>query len=827
MDPTTAHRRRRPLARAVTALVVGIVALGASLPHPATAAWTTGGGGASAVVAQSIPTAATPTAVVTGRNAAVSWAATTLTGGTPVDGYALTRVDASTGVAQALTSCTGTITTTSCTETNVPTGTWRYRVEAVRGGWAGPMSAASSAVTVSSSTLTFTSSTTIPSASLPATLSGNLAGFASNEGITYRLDGVTGPVLSGSPSSVNASGNRAFTVTIPSGTDNSPHSVFAVGSMGNYASAAITVVVPLNLTALEMFDVNTNGRIDRVVATFDRALAPYTAGVTPWTLTSPPSGATLSSVTVSGNAATLHLTEGTGTPTTAVGSFRVALTANAAGVRDVNGQTAAFSATAPTDRAAPALTALPSMNDADADGKVDQVTMAWSEALATYSAGTSPWSLAGVPSGGTLSSVSASGTATTLTISEGAGAADTAVGAFAVSLASAANGIRDAGGNRTSLSGVVPADRARPVRLAMQAFDDDLNGRFDRVLVNFTEALDAYSAGATPWSMTSAPSGTAISGVTVSGSSATLALAESTAPLTSIGSWRITLATNAAGIHDAADNLSSFTSIAPTDLAAPALVSTTMQDLSGGDGYVDRVALVFSETLATYSAGTTPWTLADAPSGSVVTAAARSTATINLTLGSPSGQPDTAVGGFTVSMAAIANGVRDSAGNITAALGPISPVDGAGPAPAAFVTTVTGSTAGRFEAGDRVVLSLSEQLGSTVTLASTATVTLSDPSGSSSDTMAVPGVFPGARSTGSNSYLGTNNASASFTGSTLALAPDRTSITITLGTCSGACATLGTATSAANFSVLLATGLRDQAGNAPATTARSIGIRLF
>ena len=72
-----------------------------------------------------------------------------------------------------------------------------------------------------------------------------------------------------------------------------------MGSLGNYASAAITIVDPLTLTSLQMFDVNTNGRVDRVVATFARTLAPYTAGNTPWTLTRPRLGATLASVSVS------------------------------------------------------------------------------------------------------------------------------------------------------------------------------------------------------------------------------------------------------------------------------------------------------------------------------------------------------------------------------------------------------------------------------------------------------------------------------------------------------------------------------------------------
>ena len=409
------------------------------------------------------------------------------------------------------------------------------------------------------------------------------------------------------------------------------------------------------------------------------------------------------------------------------------------------------------------------MNDTTANGKVDQVTMTWSETVATYSAGTTPWTLNNVPSGGTLTTAAATTTTGTLTIAEGAGAADTAVGAFSISLAASPTGIRDAAGNQTSFTGVVPQDKARPIRLTTQAFDDDVNGKFDRVLVTFTEALANYTAGTTPWTMTSPPAGMSIASVTVPGGSpsATLALNESTTPLTSIGSWRITLASNAAGIRDAAGNLSTGAAVAPTDRAAPVLRTATMQDLTGADGYVDRVALLFSETLMTYTAGTTPWTLANAPSGSSVSAAAVTTATVNLTLATPTTAPDTAVGAFTVSMAANAAGVRDTAGNITAAFGPVAPIDGAAPVPASFTTTVTGATPGRFETGDAVALTLSEPLALSVNLTSPITVTLTDPTGGGNDTLAIPGLFSSGRATGSNTYQTNNNTSASFTGSTI------------------------------------------------------------
>ncbi|MDW8339788.1 MAG: hypothetical protein RMM28_11690, partial [Thermoleophilia bacterium] len=55
-----------------------------------------------------------------------------------------------------------------------------------------------------------------------------------------------------------------------------------------------------SLVSLVVLDVDRDGRVDRVEATFDEPLGPYTAGTSPWTLASVPSGGTLSSVSPSG-----------------------------------------------------------------------------------------------------------------------------------------------------------------------------------------------------------------------------------------------------------------------------------------------------------------------------------------------------------------------------------------------------------------------------------------------------------------------------------------------------------------------------------------------
>ena len=148
-----------------------------------------------------------------------------------------------------------------------------------------------------------------------------------------------------------------------------------------------------------------------------------------------------------------------------------------------------------TESYAPHLTLL-ELFDVDADGKVDRIVATFSESLATYTAGTAPWTLTNVPSGGTLASVAVAGAQATLTITEGAGAADTAVGALTVTLASSASGIRDANGNLSSFAATAPLDRAGPVPVLIASTNAGTLGRIDAgdaLLVAFSEAILATS----------------------------------------------------------------------------------------------------------------------------------------------------------------------------------------------------------------------------------------------------------------------------------------------------------------------------------------------
>jgi glucoamylase len=235
---------------------------------------------------------------------------------------------------------------------------------------------------------------------------------------------------------------------------------------------------------------------------------------------------------------------------------------------------------------------------------------------------------------------------------------------------------------------------------------------------------------------------------------------------------------------------------------------------------------VFSETLSSYTAGNTPWTLANVPSAGTLSSVAVSTTTATLTLTEGGSAADTTVGTMTVALATSATGIRDAAGN-QASFAATAPADGAGPVPVT-ITDTNGTTDGKIQPGDTLVVTFSEPLKASTVPTST-TVSLTDPSTTANDTLNIVGITSGERDTGANTYISSNATSAAFAASTVALSNANKTVTITVGpTCSGtACASgLGTATVTSTLSFVAATTLTDAAGNAAAGT-KTQAIRLF
>jgi hypothetical protein len=222
------------------------LALGASaaaiVSAPAWAGWVSAATGTGAAKAASLPTGSQPAVSVSNRSVTVDWSASALPGGASVDGYVVKR-HATGGQVQTIgAGCSGTLTALTCTESSVPAGDWRYSVSPKHGNWLGAESTQSAVATVASPMLSFSSSTTL--SSLPATLGGTIANFVPGQTVTYRLDDATsGTTLTGSisPTPVQSSGGANVSVTIPAGTASGAHTVYAIGSAGDVASAGITV----------------------------------------------------------------------------------------------------------------------------------------------------------------------------------------------------------------------------------------------------------------------------------------------------------------------------------------------------------------------------------------------------------------------------------------------------------------------------------------------------------------------------------------------------------------------------------------------------------
>ena len=224
------------------ALLAALVAV-AALPVPAMASWQAAGTGKAYSKATSIGAGNVPTVSVTGRNVTVNWSASSVSGGPAAASYTVKRYNGA-GVQQTIGSgCSGAIAATSCTENGVPSGNWRYSVTPRYQSWTGAESAQSTAATVGSPSLSLSPSTVT---SLPQNLTGQIQNFISGQTVSFRLDNpTTGTVLTGNitPTPVPNSGAANVSVTLPNGTTNGAHDVYAIGDQGDTASTSVNVNV--------------------------------------------------------------------------------------------------------------------------------------------------------------------------------------------------------------------------------------------------------------------------------------------------------------------------------------------------------------------------------------------------------------------------------------------------------------------------------------------------------------------------------------------------------------------------------------------------------
>ncbi len=243
------HLVRRRVLVVVAAIAVAGAVSGSLIAYFSGAATAGSAGGAAAT---SVNAGTAPVATGNpGRSVTLTWSAVTLANGHPVDGYLVTRWEATPPYAPALTTlsdCGGTITGLTCTEYGVPFGSWKYTVTPVfADNWRGAESPQSGTVIIGAASLSLQPPTLgladFNGGSDPATLTGSLSGFASGEGIAFRLDDPSsGTVLGGSPSSADGSGEASVSVSLPRPSDGA-HSIYASGDSAYPSQASASILV--------------------------------------------------------------------------------------------------------------------------------------------------------------------------------------------------------------------------------------------------------------------------------------------------------------------------------------------------------------------------------------------------------------------------------------------------------------------------------------------------------------------------------------------------------------------------------------------------------
>jgi hypothetical protein len=482
--------------------------------------------------------------------------------------------------------------------------------------------------------------TNAASVSWTVTFSENVAAANVTAADFDLVNGGLGGSLTISPVTPTTGSNTTYTVTASTGTgsgalglnlddddtivDGSGNKLGGTGlDNGDFTGESFSIdkVAP-QLQTLQMFDDDRDGRVDRVDATFDEALATSGANViTGWTTTNRPGGVTFSSVSVSGSTATLAFTGGTaGTNSTSIGSpaFTVALNSGTGQIRDAVGNKSSIATQSPTDLAAPVVL---SINRASATNPTNAAsvpfTVTFTEQVTGGAAGDFTVATTGAVSGTSLGTISGSGATRSVDVNTGSGS-----GSIGLNLDDHDSIVDVANGNKLRGTGTTGSndgsfttgqtytiDKTPPQLQTLTMIDGNNDGRIDKVDAVFDEALTGSGTTNAGWSATAAPGGvTLVSGasaVTISGQTASVGFTGGTTGVnsTAVGSFTLTLDGTAGQIRDALGNKASFTNQTPADGASPVPTNLTDSDnttsgtTNGKFAQNDTATLTFSENV--------------------------------------------------------------------------------------------------------------------------------------------------------------------------------------------------------------------------------------
>jgi hypothetical protein len=614
-----------------------------------------------------------------------------------------------------------------------------------------------------------------------------------------------------------ASGTSTWSLAFPSTNfSDAKYTVkaYAVDNVGNYTTtpaSATNVTIDNAGPAVTINQASgqsdpTNASTINFTVVFGESVTGFATGDVTLTGTA---GATTATVTGSGTTYNVAVT-GMTTSGTVIATVGAAKATDVAG----NGNTASTSTdnTVSYDVAAPTVTINQAAGQSDpTNASPINFTVLFSESVAGFATG--DVTLAGT-AGATTATVTGSGTTYNVAVT-GMTTAGT------VSATIAAGAATDAAGNgnfaSTSTDNTVSYDATPPTVTVNQKSGqaDPTNALPILFTVTFSEPVTGFATG----DLTRG--GTATGGtVSISGIGASYEISVSGGN-PSNGTISFTIAAGVAQDATGNNNTAS-TSTDNTvtyDTVAPPLTTLDMLD-ADANGTVDQVKATFNEALdsTSYTPTNAPWTVNNVPSSGTKGAVTISGSTATLVITEGTGAENTAVGSFSVALAASSVGVRDAAGN-QASFSSRAPTDKAAPVAIALVDT-NGAADGLFAQTDTMTVTFSENV---IGVPASSTVSLVGGNGGGGDDLLSMSSLFGSGSLGRSDYISGNGSTATF--SSAVSQPTAGQIKVTLGACAGACGSLTTASAAGLYVLTPLSTITDAAGNT--AVGNTFTIRLF
>ncbi len=416
----------------------------------------------------------------------------------------------------------------------------------------------------------------------------------------------------------------------------------AAGSVAN-AEGALDAVVAQNITdsakpaiiTAATSDNDGNGTVDRLVMTFSESVTVTDGGNDDdITLVASSGTATVSPGAYGVTATTLTYTIATSvssntsltvTPTYVVLGAGSIIDGSANEMN--NGETVAG-----TDGAKPAVLSATFEDGTGNDGKLDLITVVWSENISAVVDGTGDWAISSAANfaalvEGVVECNSGAAGATECKYNFTTTTVKTSVGDLTLTY-TAGTSVTD--GTNTALtkalsSGSSPAftDGAEPAVLSATFYDATSgDGKLDLITVVWSEDISAVVSGVADWALTSAANFAGIVEGTVECNSGSAAANEcdynftTTTVKTSVGdlSLAYTAGTSVTdGTNDAlSKTITSASTPAFTDGAKPVVSSATFYDATSDDGKLDKIIVIWSENLSVVANGAGDWAVTSA-----------------------------------------------------------------------------------------------------------------------------------------------------------------------------------------------------------------------